>query len=134
MSTELVMLSNHLILCHPLLLLPPIFPSIKVFSNELALCIRWPKYWGFNPSVSSLTHHSSFTSVQVYDSLPHNDLGPTPSIQWSFHLLGPWNASLVPPYPASQLMRKERQQNVSQEVLEPGQEIVFIASALISQQ
>lgn len=70
----------------------------------------------------------------MYDSLPHNDLGPTPSIQWSFHLLEPWNPSLVPPYPASQLMRKERQQNVSQEVLEPGQEGVFIASALVSQQ
>ena len=44
MPIELVMLSNHLILCHPLLLLPSIFPSIRVFSNELALCIKWPKY------------------------------------------------------------------------------------------
>ena len=48
MSIELVMPSNHLILCRPLLLLPPIFPSIRVFSNESALCIRWPKYWGFS--------------------------------------------------------------------------------------
>ena len=134
MSIELVLLANQLILCHPLLLLPLVFPSINAFSNELALCIRWPKYWGFNPNVSSLTHHSSFTSVQVYDSLPHSDLGPTPSIQWSFRLLGPWNPSLVPPYPASQLMRQERQQNISQEILEPGQEVVFIASALMSQQ
>ena len=47
MSVELVMLFNHLILCHPLLLLPLIFPSIRVFSNELALHIRWPKYWSF---------------------------------------------------------------------------------------
>src|SRR5574339_172899 len=52
MSIELVMASNHLILCCPLLLLPPIFPSIRVFSNESVLRIRWPKYWSFsiNPS------------------------------------------------------------------------------------
>ena len=49
---ELVMLSNYLILCHPLLLLPSIFPSIRVFSNELALRIRWPKYWSFSISLS----------------------------------------------------------------------------------
>ena len=48
MSIESVMPSNHLILCHPLLLLPSIFPSIRVFSNESALHIRWPKYWSFN--------------------------------------------------------------------------------------
>ena len=47
-SIESVMSSNHLILCHPLLLLPSIVPSIRVFSNELALCIRWPNYWGFS--------------------------------------------------------------------------------------
>ena len=52
MSTESVMLSNHLILCHPLLLLPSIFPSIKVFSNESVLCTRWPKYWSFSFSIS----------------------------------------------------------------------------------
>ena len=51
-SIELVMPSNHLILCHPLLLLPSIFPSIKVFSNELALGIRWPKHWNFSISPS----------------------------------------------------------------------------------
>ena len=52
MSIQLVMPSNYLILCHPLLLLPSIFPSIRVFSNESALCIRWPKYWSLslNPS------------------------------------------------------------------------------------
>ena len=52
MSIESVILSKHLILCHPLLLLPSISPSIRVFSNKLALCIRWPKYWSFsiNPS------------------------------------------------------------------------------------
>ena len=52
MSIELVMPSNHLILCHPLLLLPSIIPSVRVFSNELALCIRWPKYWSFSFSIS----------------------------------------------------------------------------------
>ena len=56
MSIELVMPSNHFILCHPLLLLPLIFPSIRDFSNESILCIRWPKYWSFSvspPNVSS---------------------------------------------------------------------------------
>ena len=52
MSIELVMSSNHLILCCPLLLPPSIFPSIRVFSNESALCIRWPKYWSFSFSIS----------------------------------------------------------------------------------
>ena len=52
MSIELVMPSNHLILCRPLLLLPPIFPSIRVFSNESALRIGWPKYWSFSFSIS----------------------------------------------------------------------------------
>ena len=51
MSAELVMLSNHLILCHPLLLLPSIFPSIRVFSNEFALHIRWSKFWSFSFSI-----------------------------------------------------------------------------------
>ena len=53
MSITSVMPSNHLILCHPLLLLPSIFPSIKVFSNESVLCIRWPKYWSFSISPSN---------------------------------------------------------------------------------
>ena len=53
MSTGLVMLSNHLILCHALLLLPSMFPSIRVFSNESTLCIRWPKYWSFSISPSN---------------------------------------------------------------------------------
>ena len=52
MSIESVMPSNHLILCHPLLFPPLIFPSIRVFSNGLALCIRWPKYWSFSFSIS----------------------------------------------------------------------------------
>ena len=53
MSIDLVMLSNHLVFCHPLFLLPSIFPSIRVFSNEFALHIRWPKYWSFNNSPSN---------------------------------------------------------------------------------
>ena len=52
MSIKSVMLSNCIILCHPLLLLPSIFPSVRVFSNESALCIRWPKYWSFSFSIS----------------------------------------------------------------------------------
>ena len=55
---ESVMASNHLILCHPLLLLPSIFPSIRVFSNESILCIRWPKYWSFNFSISPSSEYS----------------------------------------------------------------------------
>ncbi|CAM9400472.1 unnamed protein product [Rangifer tarandus platyrhynchus] len=53
MSIESVMPSNHLILCHPLLLPPSIFPSIRVFSNESVLCIRWPKYWSFSINLSN---------------------------------------------------------------------------------
>ena len=56
MSIELVMPSNHLILCQPLLLLPSIIPSIRVFSNESALCIRWPKYWSFSYNISPSKH------------------------------------------------------------------------------
>ena len=58
MSIESVMPSNHLILCHPLLLPPSIFPSIRVFSNESALCIRWPKYWTFSFSISHCNTYS----------------------------------------------------------------------------
>ena len=57
MSIESVMPSNHLILCHPLLLLPSIFPSIRVFSNEAALCISWPKYWHFSFNISTSNEH-----------------------------------------------------------------------------
>ena len=58
MSVESVMPSNHLILCHPLLLLPSIFPSIRVFSNESALHIRWPKYWSFSFNISPSNEYS----------------------------------------------------------------------------
>ena len=62
MSIELVMPSTHLILCHPLLLLPSIFPSSRVFSNESALCIRWPKYWSFSFSNTPSNQHPGLIS------------------------------------------------------------------------
>ena len=65
MSIESVMPSNHLILCRPLLLLPSIFPSIRVFSNESALCIRWPKYWNFSFSISLSNEHPGLISFKV---------------------------------------------------------------------
>ena len=64
-SNELVMPSNHLILCCPLLLLPSIFASIRVFSNESALRIRWPKYWSFSFSISPSNEHSGLISFRM---------------------------------------------------------------------
>ena len=64
-SIESVMPSNHLILCHPLLLLPSVFPSIRVFSNELALHIRWPKYWSFSFSISPSNEYSGLISCRI---------------------------------------------------------------------
>ena len=65
MSVESVMPSNHLILCHPLLLLPSIFPSIRVFSNEWVLHIRWPKYWRFSFSISPSNEYSGVISFRI---------------------------------------------------------------------
>ena len=65
MSFELVMPSNHLILCCPLLLLPSIFPSIRVFSNESALRIRWPKYWSFSFNISPSNEHPRLISFRM---------------------------------------------------------------------
>ena len=65
MSIELVMPSSHLILWHPLLLLPPIPPSIRVFSNESTLCMRWPKYWSFSFSISPFNEHSGLISFRM---------------------------------------------------------------------
>ena len=65
MSIESVMPSNHLILCHPLLLPPSIFPSIRVFLNESALCIRWPKYWSFSFNISPSNEHSGLISFRM---------------------------------------------------------------------
>ena len=65
MSIELVMPSSYLILCRPLLLLPSVFPSIRVFSNESALHIRWPKYWSFCFSISPSNEYSGLTSFRM---------------------------------------------------------------------
>ena len=65
MSIELVMLSNHLILCCPLLHLPYIFPSIRIFSYESAVCIRWPKYWSLSFSISPSNEYSGLISVRI---------------------------------------------------------------------
>ena len=66
MSIELVLPSNHLILCHHLLLLPSIFPRIRVFSNESVLHIRWPKYWNFSFSISPSDEHSGLISFRMH--------------------------------------------------------------------
>jgi len=65
MPTELVMSSNHLVFCHPLLLLSSIFPSIRVFSNESALCIRWPEYWSFSFTISPSNEYSELISLRI---------------------------------------------------------------------
>ena len=65
MSIQSVMPSNHLILCHPFLLLPSIFPSIKVYSNESVLCIWWPKYWSFSFNISPANEYSELISFRI---------------------------------------------------------------------
>ena len=65
LSIKSVMPSNYLILCHPLLLLPSIFPSIRVFSNKSVLCIRWPKYWSFGFSISPPSEYSGLISLRM---------------------------------------------------------------------
>ena len=65
MSIELVVPSNHLVLCHPLLLLPSIFPSIRVFSNESVLRVRWPKYWSFSFSLSPSNEYSGLIFFRI---------------------------------------------------------------------
>ena len=81
MSIELVMSSNHLVLCHPLLLLPSVFPSFRVFSNESVLCIRWPKYWNFSFSISPSNEYSGLISFRM-DCSPRDsqESSPTPII------------------------------------------------------
>ena len=65
MSIKSVMPSSHLILCHPLLLLPPVPPTIRVFSNESTLCMRWPKYWNFSFSISLSNEHPGLISFRI---------------------------------------------------------------------
>ena len=79
MSTESVMPSNHLILCHPLLLLPSIFPSIRVFSNESVLCIRWPKYWSFSFSLS--IEYSGLISFRIDSPRDSQESFPKTTVQ-----------------------------------------------------
>ena len=66
MSIDSVMPSNHLILCHPLLLAPSIFPSIRVFSNESYLCFRWPKHWSFSFNISPSNEYSGLISFRLH--------------------------------------------------------------------
>ena len=80
MSIESVMPSNHLVLCRPLLLLPSIFPSIKVFSNMSALCIRWPKYWSFNISLSN--EYSALISFRIDWFIPGDSQESSPTPQF----------------------------------------------------
>ena len=87
-SVELVMPSNHLILCHPLLLLPSIFPSIRFFYNESVLCIRWPKYWSFSFTVSPSNESSGliFFRTDRLDSLQSKGLSRVFTIVQKHHL------------------------------------------------
>ena len=80
MSIELVMSSNHLILCCPLLFLPSIFPSIRVFSNESALCIRWPKYWSFSFNISPSNEHSGLVGSPC-SPRDSQESAPTPQLK-----------------------------------------------------
>ena len=77
MSTELVIPSNHLILCHPLLLLPSIFPKVRVFSNESALHIKWPKYWSFSFNISPSSEHSGQISFRMDWLISMQSKGPS---------------------------------------------------------
>ena len=87
MFIELMMPPNHLILCHPLLLLPSIFPSIRVFSNESAFCIRWPKSWGFSFNISPSNEHPGLISFRMdWLDLPtvqgtHQESSPIPQFK-----------------------------------------------------
>ena len=98
MSVESVMPSNHLILCCPLLLLPSIFPRIRIFSNESVLLIRWPKYWSFSFNVSPFSEHTGLISLQskglsrVFSNTTvqkHQFFGTQPSL-WSNSHIHTW--------------------------------------------
>ena len=83
MSIESVMPANHLILCRPLLLLPSIFPNIRVFTNESALRIRWPKYWSFSFNLSPSSEHPGLISFRMdwLDLLAVQGTSPTPQFK-----------------------------------------------------
>ena len=81
LSIASVMSSSHLILCHPLLLLPSIFPSIRVFSNELALHIRWPKYWSFSFSISPSSEYSGLICFRMDCPRDSQESSPAPQFK-----------------------------------------------------
>ena len=83
MSIESVLSSNHLIICWPVLLLPSIFPSIRVFSNESALCIRWTKYWNFSFSISPSNEYAGLISFRIdwFDLLAVQESSPAPQFE-----------------------------------------------------
>ena len=99
MSIESVIISNHLILCSPLLLLPAIFLSIRIFSNELAFHIRWPKYWNFSFSISCSNEYSGLISFRKLDWLVCSPCSPRDSQQYSpappFKSTNSWIFSLL---------------------------------------
>ena len=83
MSIKSVMPSNHLNLCHPLLLLPSIFPSIRVFSSESVLCLMWPKYWSFSFSISPSNECSGLISFRIdWFESPRDSQEPSPRLQF----------------------------------------------------
>ena len=96
MFIESVMTSNHLILCHPLLLLSSVFPRIRVVSNELALCIRWPKYWIISFSISPSNDYSGLISFRIYQFDLLSVLGTLKCLQYSLDVLLSqfWTSSL----------------------------------------
>ena len=116
MSTELLMPSSHLILCCPLLLLPSIFPSIRVFSSESVLCIIWPKYWNFSFSISPSNEHLGLISFRINwlsPCSPRNsqESSPTPQFRsiysWVLNCLyGPTLTSLHDHWKAIALTRQ----------------------------
>ena len=104
MSIESVMPSNHVILCRPLLLLPSVFPSIRVFSNESALCLRWPKYWSFGFKISPTNEYpgliffrmdwldllavqGTLKSLLQHTILKHQFFGAKPSLRSNSHII-----------------------------------------------
>ena len=92
MSIELVIKSSHLILCHPLLLLPSVFPSINVFSSELALCIRWPKYWSCSFSISPSNEYLGSFPLELTGLISLQSKGLS-RVLWS---LNHWTTREVP--------------------------------------
>ena len=93
MFIKLVMPSNHLILCHPLLLLPSIFPSVRVFSNESVFCIRWPQYWSFSFNISPSDEHSGLISFRMDWS--HPQLGGVFTLALSLHCFCSYFSALL---------------------------------------